>query len=124
MDAEDNDWKLEMLRRLWGGEGEDTDKSSSDHQRSQKGRKKTVRRMARVDLHDRGSLEEQLHFAERAIDQALLEGCTGMEIIHGKGEGILRSRLVKELGSHPKVTEFNSVQDSRGESGVLSVRFL
>ncbi|MCP4125195.1 MAG: Smr/MutS family protein [Bacteroidetes bacterium] len=124
MPEENNDWKLDMLRKLWGGEETDPEKlKQSDSKGRKKSKGKRDSKWPSVDLHKFKPLSRQIAVAEKAIDKAITGGHNGIIIIHGKGEGILRSQLIKELQEHPHVATFKPVKDSMGESGALSVRF-
>ncbi len=51
-------------------------------------------------------VEEALKNLDSYLDKALLKGFERVEIIHGKGEGILRRAIHQYLGQHPCVVSF------------------
>jgi len=116
----EEDWKYEMLRRLWGGEetdpGKDTAKGGGNRRRS-------GMTWPSVDLHRYNELPRQLAEAEKAVDRAITDGYDGIVIIHGKGEDILRTQLIRVLQTHEHVAAFQPVKDAQGETGALKVRF-
>lgn len=116
----DDEWKFDMLRNLWGGAENDPDKDAGQPDRKKSG---GSRPWPTIDLHRFDRLTVQISEAEKAIDQAILQGCNGIIIIHGKGEDILRRQLLFELRSHQQVAEVNAVNDGTGNSGALRVRF-
>lgn len=122
---ESNEWKLDMLRKLWGGEETDPEKEKQQiTKRTKKSKSSRNTEWPSIDLHRFHDLSVQLSQAEKAIDSAIKNGFDGLMIIHGKGEGILRSQLIKELKAHPHIAEFTPVKDSMGESGTIRVRFV
>lgn len=122
MDGQQEDWKLDMLRRLWRGEESDPEKD--DVGQAQKGKTQAGKKdWTSIDLHHINQLSEQLTATENAIDKALSNGYSGIEIIHGKGEGILRSQIVRLLEGHEHILTHKSVKDYDGHSGKLHVKF-
>lgn len=71
----------------------------------------------RLDI--RGEKPEEAEFEViKFIDDAYVSGLTRVEILHGKGTGVLK-RLVKEiLKSHDKVKEFNFAPIDLGGDGI------
>jgi len=121
---QDDKWKVDMLRKLWGGEETDPEKERQSKSKGLKKSKSSKKdQWPSIDLHRFHELTIQLSKAEKAMDTAIKEGHNGIVIVHGKGEGILRSQLIKELRSHPHVAEFRPVKDPSGESGAIRVRF-
>lgn len=54
------------------------------------------------------SLSIQMDYLEKELDNALVQGCDSITIIHGIGEGILKKEVHKYLKSHPHVGEFKN----------------
>lgn len=52
------------------------------------------------------------------LDDAILAGLDRVKIVHGKGDGILRSVTEKILKSHPQIAEFHRGDPSEGGDGV------
>lgn len=115
------DWKIEMLKKLWAGE--ETDPNKSDSVKRTKKSKSANQKWTEIDLHHYHDLSDQIAATEKAIDKAILAQVNGIVIIHGKGEGILRAEIVKLLKTQSKILEFNSVKDHYGESGAIKIRF-
>ncbi len=58
--------------------------------------------------------DEAIDKLDRAISDALVNGISEMEVIHGGGKGIL-AKLVKEyLLGHPKIKHFYKMQGNLG----------
>lgn len=55
---------------------------------------------------------------ERYLDNALLAGVNLVRVIHGKGTGVLRQRVVEVLSKHFGVLEFRAGQSHEGGAGV------
>ncbi|MEZ5022999.1 MAG: Smr/MutS family protein [Chitinophagales bacterium] len=116
------DWKLDMLKQLWAGKETDPDKLQSDSKSIQKSKANTSS-FTSVDLHRFQELSQQLAETEKAIDLAIQKNFSGIIIIHGKGEGILKSQIIKILKTHRYIAEYKSIQDYQKESGAVKVRF-
>jgi len=56
------------------------------------------------------------------IDEALLLGINEFRILHGKGNGILRSIIREHLSQHQSVAEFSDETIENGGSGLTLVR--
>ena len=75
----------------------------------------------RLDL--RGERAEEAAAAMDAfLDAATLAGFHLVEILHGKGEGILREEVRRALARDPRVGRFTLADQNRGGSGVTVVR--
>lgn len=74
---------------------------------------------ARLDLHGM-RVEEAMKLVEKAMDRAIIEGHSRMEIVHGIGAGKIREALHKYLASLPIIESFK-VDD--GNAGVTWVYF-
>ena len=62
--------------------------------------------------------EEAVESLDRHLDSALLAGYPQVRIIHGKGTGVLRSRVQEYLRGHPRVASFRLGEWNEGGSGV------
>jgi DNA mismatch repair protein MutS2 len=77
-------------------------------------------RSTRLDLRGyRGeeAVKEVAHF----IDEAVVSGLTSLEIIHGKGEGILRKLIHEYLGQRSEVKNFELAPWEQGGPGCTLV---
>lgn len=111
-----------MLKKLWSGEETDPNKLKDKSKSKKKvSSKKPI--IPSIDLHKYHQLDKQLVEAEKAIDQAILKGHNGLTIIHGKGQGILKSQIIKLLKAHRHIAEFKSIKDHQNETGAIRVKF-
>jgi DNA mismatch repair protein MutS2 len=79
---------------------------------------------APTEIHVRGMrAEEALERVERFVDDAILAGLHQVRIVHGKGEGILRSLIQKNLRSHRGVSMVRDGDPAEGGSGATIVQF-
>ena len=62
--------------------------------------------------------EEAISVLEKYLDDALLAGFSSVEVIHGKGEGVLRKLVAEQLEAHPQVKSFHTAALDRGGYGV------
>ena len=67
------------------------------------------------------NLEEALLSVDMFLDGAVLNKLRIVNIIHGKGTGILRSGIQSHLKKHPAVAEFRLGRYGEGEDGVTVV---
>ena len=116
------DWKLDMLRQMWSGKETDPDKEKGD-KLPRKVSKCKNEQWPSIDLHRFNLLSKQLEVAEAAIDKAITGENNGLVIIHGKGQGVLKTELIKLLKEHHQIAEYKSVKDNMDESGSIRVRF-
>lgn len=116
------DWKLDMLKQLWSGKETDADKLQSDSKSIQKSKANTST-FTSIDLHKFQELSQQLAETEKALDLAIQKNFSGIIIIHGKGEGILKSQIIRILKAHQHIAEFKSINDYQNESGALKAKF-
>jgi len=75
-----------------------------------------------IDLRGRraeAALSELISF----VDNAIMFGLPSVRIIHGKGDGILREVIRKELNSYHSVRELHDEHADRGGDGVTIVEF-
>jgi DNA mismatch repair protein MutS2 len=66
-------------------------------------------------------VDEAIPVVEKAIDNALLNGFSELEIIHGIGTGWLRKAIREYLKEHSSVKEFKSGGSQKGGHGVTIV---
>jgi len=67
--------------------------------------------------------EKAISVLEKYLDDALLAGFSSVEVIHGKGEGILRKLVAEQLEAHPRVKSFHTAALDRGGYGVTVAEF-
>ncbi|MBM4117268.1 hypothetical protein FJ251_05920 [bacterium] len=75
----------------------------------------------RLDLRGMRA-EEASEALDSFLDGALLAGFHLVEILHGKGEGVLREEVRRRLSRDPRVARFTLADQNRGGSGVTVVR--
>ena len=63
------------------------------------------------------NLEEAIDLVNKYIDDAFLAGLKTVHIIHGRGEGILRTGIRDELRRNKHVKSFKSAPYSEGGDG-------
>jgi len=68
-----------------------------------------------------GHLREALAAVDLFLDGAALQSLKSVNIIHGKGTGILRAGIRDHLKRHPVVKEFRLGRYGEGEDGVTVV---
>jgi DNA mismatch repair protein MutS2 len=74
------------------------------------------------DLDVRGKrAEEALQELERFLDNALLFGTHEVRIIHGKGDGILRTVMREVLKTRKEIKHFHDEHADRGGAGITVV---
>lgn len=74
---------------------------------------------AKTEVDVRGMpLDDALLEVGRFLDQAVLASLTQVTIIHGKGTGVLRAGIAKELKADKRVASFRLGRYGEGESGV------
>lgn len=75
-----------------------------------------------LTLDVRGKKADEVYaITQQYIDEGLLLGINEVEIIHGKGEGILRSVVREVLGAIPSVVSFRDQHADSGGHGVTIV---
>ena len=67
------------------------------------------------------NVEEAILAIDMFIDGAMLNKLSEVQVIHGKGTGVLRAGVQKHLKSHPGVKEFRLGRYGEGEDGVTVV---
>lgn len=75
----------------------------------------------RLDLRGMRA-EEASEALDGFLDGAQLAGFHMVEILHGKGEGVLREEVRRLLARDPRVARFTLADQNRGGSGVTVVR--
>lgn len=66
-------------------------------------------------------VEDALSLLDKAVDQAVLDGCPWIHIVHGHGTGRLREAVHAFLAGHAAVKDFHPESQDRGGSGVTVV---
>jgi DNA mismatch repair protein MutS2 len=66
--------------------------------------------------------EEMVHNLEEYLDEAEMLGISNLRILHGKGNGILRSVVRQYLAKRKDVAEFSDEMLELGGAGVTVVR--
>lgn len=67
------------------------------------------------------TLDEAMPVVEQFLDQAFRAGQQRLEIVHGKGTGVLRDAVRRRLRDHPLVTRFEPAVRQEGGEGVTIV---
>ena len=67
------------------------------------------------------NVEEAILAIDMFLDGAMLNKLSEVQVIHGKGTGILRAGVQKHLKAHPGVKEFRLGRYGEGEDGVTVV---
>lgn len=70
------------------------------------------------------SLEEAWDNAEKFLDDCYLAGMSAVNIIHGKGTGVLRKGIQERLKKHKYVKSYRSGRFGEGEDGVTVVELM
>jgi len=79
---------------------------------------------ATTEIHLRAMrAEEALRDLEKFIDDAVLAGVPSIRIVHGKGEGILRSLVQNYLRKNPNVASYRLGEPAEGGHGVTIAVF-
>ncbi len=65
--------------------------------------------------------DEAIPLLDKFLDDALLAGLTRVDIIHGKGTGALRKRVMEFLESHPRVRSSRIAEWNEGGTGATVV---
>ena len=79
-------------------------------------------RQVRRDLDLRGMTgDEALPLVDKFLDDALLNGLRRVDIIHGKGTGALRKKVVEFLARHPHVRSYRYGEWNEGGTGATVV---
>ena len=82
-----------------------------------------VARAAPLELKLLGmTVEEALEAVDRFLDEACLEGCDQVRLIHGYGTGRLRQAVRQHVRSHPQVDRWRPGGTGEGDDGVTVVQ--
>jgi DNA mismatch repair protein MutS2 len=65
--------------------------------------------------------DEALYEIEKYLDRAVMLGLSGLKIIHGKGDGILRKLIREYLRKYPQVSHIEDEHADRGGDGITFV---
>lgn len=65
--------------------------------------------------------DEVADVLDKFLDEAYLEGCAQVRIIHGHGTGALRRAVAEHLKNHPHVARFGSAPERQGGAGATVV---
>src|SRR5690606_30865232 len=76
----------------------------------------------RLDLRGKRA-EEALNEVTHYIDRAVFRGLNRVEIVHGKGNGILKEQIHKYLGDRSEVKQFELAHEDFGGAGCTIVSF-
>ncbi|OEU60116.1 MAG: hypothetical protein BA870_05880 [Desulfuromonadales bacterium C00003094] len=84
-------------------------------------------RVERTAAHSRLLLigkrvDEALGLLDRFVDDALLQGLSELEVVHGCGEGILRRAVREFLAGHREVVAFHAADLAGGGNNVTIVQ--
>lgn len=69
------------------------------------------------------NLDDAIYEMNKYLDDAFLAGLKQVRIVHGRGEGILRSGLREELKKNKHVRSFKSAPYDEGGEGATIVQF-
>jgi DNA mismatch repair protein MutS2 len=75
----------------------------------------------RLDIRGKRASEAE-ELISKYIDDAVMYGLFNIEILHGKGDGILKAITHKVLQSHPFVESFQFAPVDQGGEGVTIVK--
>jgi DNA mismatch repair protein MutS2 len=78
---------------------------------------------AELDLHAL-TVEEALPALDRYLNAAFMAGYSEVRIVHGKGSGILRQAVNRELRRHPLVKSFRIGGHREGQTGCTIVQLV
>jgi len=65
--------------------------------------------------------DEALPLVDKFLDDAFLAGYGRVDVIHGKGTGALRKKVVEFLQAHPRVKSFRIAEWNEGGTGATTV---
>jgi DNA mismatch repair protein MutS2 len=76
----------------------------------------------RITIDVRGKRADETEtLIQRYIDEAIMLHVSEVSILHGKGNGVLRSIIRNYLGSIPEVKQFSDASLETGGSGITLV---
>jgi DNA mismatch repair protein MutS2 len=74
-----------------------------------------------LDLHAM-TIDEAMPLVQDYLDQAFRAGIKEVRIVHGKGTGVLRQAVMRELKKHPLVKSFRTGDRYEGSTGATVVQ--
>jgi DNA mismatch repair protein MutS2 len=74
-----------------------------------------------LDLHAM-TVDEAIPLVQEYIDEAFRSGLKEVRIVHGKGTGILRQAVMRELKKHPLVKSYRIGDRFEGSTGATLVQ--
>jgi DNA mismatch repair protein MutS2 len=77
---------------------------------------------AELDLHAL-TVDEAMPLVQDYLDEAYRAGLSEVRIVHGKGMGILRQAVMRELKRHPLVKSYRPGSRFEGSTGATVVQF-
>ena len=75
-----------------------------------------------LDLHAM-TVDEAIPLVQEYLNDAFMAGLKEVRVVHGKGTGILRQAVMRELKKHPLVKSFRSGGRFEGSTGATVVEF-
>jgi len=87
------------------------------------------------DKDNQPSIDDEIHLRRLTIDEAsfkldkylndaFMAGITRVRVIHGKGTGILRNAIHRQLSSHPLIKSYRLGVYGEGGAGVTIVELM
>ena len=87
------------------------------------------------DKDNQPSIDDEIHLRRLTIDEAsfkldkylndaFMAGIIRVRVIHGKGTGILRNAIHRQLGSHPLIKSYRLGIYGEGGAGVTIVELM
>ena len=74
-----------------------------------------------LDLHAM-TIDEAMPLVQDYLDEAFRAGIKEVRIVHGKGTGVLRQAVMRELKKHPLVKSFRTGDRYEGSTGATVVQ--
>jgi DNA mismatch repair protein MutS2 len=74
-----------------------------------------------LDLHAK-TIDEAMPLVQDYLDEAFRAGIKEVRIVHGKGTGVLRQAVMRELKRHPFVKSFRKGNRYEGSTGATVVQ--
>ena len=75
-----------------------------------------------LDLHAM-TVDEAIPLVQEYLNDAFIAGLKEVRVVHGKGTGVLRQAVMRELKRHPLVKSFRSGGRFEGSTGATVVEF-
>lgn len=75
-----------------------------------------------LDLHAM-TVDEAIPLVQEYLNDAFMAGLKEVRVVHGKGTGILRQAVTRELRKHPLVKSFRGGGRFEGSTGATVVEF-